>query len=258
MGSRHYHFPVRWGLTVAITSASLMIPSSTFGAEWGVGVGAASTQKPYKDMSRDTTPVPLLYFENDYLHFFGTEGEIKLPALRFGETQRVNFGLIGRYEGSGYDADDASVLDGMTKRKSGFWGGAKAEWQSSWVNISADWTHDLSGNSKGQRVNIGAKRTWLLGDFALTPRVVATWHDKKYVDYYYGVRADEVRDWRQAWQGSSSFSAEFGLRSVYQFSSHHSLMLDLEATRLSSEVKDSPLVDRSTEDRIFLGYLYRF
>ncbi len=258
MGSRHSHFPARWGVAAATISASLLISSSTFGAEWGAGVGAASTQKPYKDMSRDTAPVPLLYFENDYLHFFGTEGEIKLPSFRFSETQRVNFGLIGRYDGSGYEADDASILDGMAKRKSGFWGGAKAQWQSSWVNISADWTHDLSGNSKGQRVSLGAQRSWLLGDFSLTPRVVATWHDKKYVDYYYGVRADEVRDWRQAWQGASSFSAEFGLRSVYQFSAHHSLMLDIEATRLSSEVKESPLVDRSTEDRIFLGYLYRF
>lgn len=258
MRSRHYHFSARWGLTAAIVSVSLMVSSSTFGAECGAGVGVASTQKPYKDMSRDTTPVPLLYFENEYLHFFGTEAEIKLPPLTFNETQRVNFGLIGRYDGSGYDADDASILDGMAKRKSGFWGGAKAEWQSLWVNISADWTHDLSGNSKGQRVNIGAKRTWQLGDFSLTPRVVATWHDKKYVDYYYGVQADEARDWRPAWQGASSLSVEFGLRSVYQFSSHHALMLDLEATRLATEVKDSPLVDSSTEDRIFLGYLYRF
>lgn len=258
MGSRHYYFSARWGLTAAIASVSLMVSSSAFGAEWGAGVGVASTQKPYKDMSRDMTPVPLLYFENEHLYFFGTEAEIKLPPLTFNETQRINFGLIGWYDGSGYDADDASILDGMAKRKSGFWGGAKAEWQSPWVNISADWTHDLSGNSKGQRVNIGAKRTWKMGEFSLTPRVVATWHDKKYVDYYYGVQADEARDWRPAWQGDSSLSAEFGLRSVYQFSSHHSLILDLEATRLATEVKDSPLVDRSTEDRIFLGYLYRF
>ena len=35
-------------------------------------------------------------------------------------------------------------------------------------------------------------------------------------------------------------------------------MMDVEVTRLASSIKDSPLVDRSTENRVFLGYLYRF
>ncbi|WP_054179215.1 MipA/OmpV family protein [Trabulsiella odontotermitis] len=242
----------------AIVSAVTLASSSAFAAEWGIGAGVASAQKPYKGVSRDTTPLPLLYFDNQYLHFFGTEAEIKLPGVTFSETQRLNMGLIGRYDGSGYDADDADILDGMAKRKGGFWGGAKIEWQNPWVTLTADWTHDLSGNSKGHRARLGAERRWQWGDLSLTPRVVGNWHDKKYVDYYYGVRADEARDWRPAYQGKASFDAEFGLLSVYRFSAHHSVMLDLEITPLSSEVKESPLVDRSREDRIFLGYMYRF
>ncbi|WP_312949344.1 MipA/OmpV family protein [Superficieibacter sp.] len=232
--------------------------TSAFSAEWGAGAGVASAQKPYKDFSRDTTPLPLLYFDNQYLHFFATGAEIKLPGVTFSETQHLDFGLIGRYDGSGYEADDADILDGMAKRKSGFWGGAKAQWQNPWLTVSLDWTHDLSGNSKGQRVNLGAERRWQWGNFSLTPRVVTTWHDKKYVDYYYGVREEEARDGRPAYRGESAFSAEFGLLSVYRFNAHHSVMLDLEATRLSSEVRDSPLVDRSRKDRIFMGYMYHF
>lgn len=243
---------------VAIVSAFSLVSTSTFAAEWGIGAGVVSAQKPYKDISRDTTPLPLLYFDNQYLHFFGTEAEIKLPGVAFSKTQRLNFGLIGRYDGSGYKSEDADILDGMAKRKGGFWGGAKMQWQTSWFTFNADWTHDLSGNSKGQRVNLGAERRLQWGNFSFTPRLVATWHDKKYVDYYYGVQAEEARDWRAVYQGKSAFGAEFGLLSTYRVNAHHSIMLDLEATRLSSQVKESPLIGRTHEDRFFLGYMYRF
>ena len=42
------------------------------------------------------------------------------------------------------------------------------------------------------------------------------------------------------------------------FDDHHSVFLDVKATRLADEIKDSPLVDRSTENSVLFGYLYRF
>ncbi|WBG92897.1 MipA/OmpV family protein (plasmid) [Pantoea piersonii] len=242
----------------AIVCAFSLVSTSTLSAEWGIGAGVVSSQKPYKKMSRDTTPLPLLYFDNQYLHFFGTEAEIKLPGVTFSETQHLSFGLTGRYDGSGYDDNDADILDGMEKRKSGFWGGVKAQWKNPWMTLSADWTHDLSGNSHGQRVKLGAERSWQWGDFSLTPRAATIWQDKKYVDYYFGVHEEEARDGRPAYRGKSSFGAELGLLSIYRFNTHNSVMLDLETTRLSSAVKESPLVDRSSENRIFLGYMFRF
>lgn len=242
----------------AIVTAFSLVSNFTFAAEWGIGAGVASAQKPYEDISRDTTPLPLLYFDNQYLHFFGTEAEIKLPGVAFSQTQRMNIALTGRYDGSGYKSEDAGILEGMAKRKGGFWGGAKVQWESPWFTLNAGWTHDLSGNSKGQRINLGAERRLQWGDFSFTPRLVASWHDKKYIDYYYGVNAEEARDWRSSYEGKAALGAEFGLLSVYRVNAHHSVMLDLQATRLPSEVKESPLVDRTREDRIFLGYMYRF
>lgn len=258
MQSQHSCFQAGRGVIAASALIFMLTSPSAFSAQWGIGAGVASTQKPYKDISRDTTPLPLIYFDNDYLHFFATEAEIKLPGLVFSENQQLNFGLIARYDGSGYKSGDADILDGMAKRKGGFWGGAKVEWRHNWATLHADWTHDLSGNSKGQRVNLGVERSWQAGDFSLTPRVVATWHDKKYVDYYYGVRAEESRTWRPAYQGESTVGVAVGLRTGWQPALHHAFMLDLQATRLGSEIKDSPLVDSASENRVFLGYLYRF
>jgi outer membrane protein len=34
--------------------------------------------------------------------------------------------------------------------------------------------------------------------------------------------------------------------------------MDVGVSSLAKEIKDSPLVDRSTENRVFIGYLYSF
>ncbi|WP_459615948.1 MipA/OmpV family protein [Bordetella sp. 2513F-2] len=251
--------PILCGVLIAPVSAFAADPDGPESTTWGIGLGVAGTQKAYTDIDREYTPIPLLRYENKYLRFFGTTLEAKLPGLTLSESQELRFGLIARYDGAGYEADDSWALDGMDERKGGFWAGAKIEWRSDIVNLHAEWTHDISGHSKGQSLSLGAERTWQLSQrLSLTPRVGATWHDDKYVDYYYGVRAHEALAWRPAYEGKSGFDTEVGLQAVYDFNKHHSVMLDLQLTRLSSDAKDSPLVDRSTENRVFLGYMYRF
>ncbi|TCW09957.1 outer membrane protein [Raoultella sp. BIGb0138] len=226
---------------------------------WGLGLGVVNLQKPYTGVDRDTSVLPLLHIENRYVRFFGTTLEAKLPGLQFSATNRINVRLLARWEGAGYEADDSWALEGMAKRKSGLWAGAKVEWQTSLANISADWTHDVAGNSDGQRFSLNLERSWQPGErFTLTPRIGALWHDNRYVDYYYGVRADEVRNGRPAYRGESGINTEVGLLGVYRFNERHSLMFDIRARHLAAAVTDSPLVDRSTENRVFLGYLYHF
>jgi outer membrane protein len=147
----------------------------------------------------------------------------------------------------------------MYDRDGGFWAGAKVEWENELVNASAEWLADVSGNSDGQLFSLGLERTWEFGEHVLlTPRLAAIWQDKEYVDYYFGVRSDEVRFDRAAYKGKSAINTEFGVRGTYMFDKHHSFFLDLEAVRLASGIEDSPLVDSSTESSVRFGYLYRF
>ncbi|MDB6442497.1 outer membrane protein [Pseudomonas sp. NFACC32-1] len=228
-------------------------------SSWGLGIGAASSQQPYTDIDRDNQVIPLIYFENDYLEVFGTTAEIKLPSLRLDDTQQLKFNAVIHYDSSGYEDDDARILDGMDDRDGGLWAGGNVKWENPWANVTAQWTADASGNSDGQRFTLGLDRTWELGDrIRLTPRLAAVWQDKDYVDYYFGVRDEEARSDRPAYDGKSAMNTEFGLRGTYLFDRHHSVFLDLEAVRLANEIKDSPLVDASTENSVRFGYLYRF
>jgi len=228
-------------------------------SSWGLGLAAISAQKPYAGMDRETRALPMVTYENRWVRFGGLGAELKLPRLDLGGTQHVDFRLVARFDGSGYEADDAPILYGMAERKSGFLAGARATWHNGLANLNAEWMADASGHSKGQRFGLSLERNFRLGQqVMLTPRLGAVWLDKKYVDYYFGVRGDEASVGRAAYTGKAGVNTELSLRSAYMFDSHNSIFLDVGVTSLAKEIKNSPLVDRSTENRVFMGYLYRF
>jgi MipA family protein len=226
---------------------------------WGLGLAGFTSQKAYAGIDRDNLALPLVTFENRWVRVFGPRVEIKLPSLDIAAAQRIDFVLLARYDQSGYESDDAPILAGMEERKGGFWAGAKATWRNDVVDVSAELLGGASGHSKGQRAALALERNFRLGQHVmLAPRVSAIWLSKKYVDYYYGVRANEVAAGRPAYFGESAVNAELGARATYLFDRSHSMFLDVGVTRLAKEIKGSPLVDRSTENRMSVGYLYRF
>lgn len=249
-------------LSLPVTFALAQAPSGQGTAEdfnWGLGIGVSSAQKPYTGMDRENRALPILQFENRYVRVFGPGIEVKLPGLRLGADQSIDFGLVGKYDGSGYEAGDAPILAGMAERKGGFWVGAKAKWRNPMADLNVEFLGDASGHSKGRQFALGLDRTWRLGgNVLITPRIAAKWQDAKYVDYYYGVRNAEAAAGRPGYVGEAGVNAELGLRALYRFDAHHSVLLDTSVTRLAKEIKNSPLVDRSKENRVTVGYLYRF
>lgn len=229
---------------------------------WGLGIGAMSKQKAYAGYDRENkvVPIPMVRFENQYVRVSGPGVEVKLPTVRINEAHKLKFAIVGRYDfSSGYEADDSPRLAGMSERKGSFWAGAKVAWENDLANVTAEWAGDASGHSKGQLLSLGIDRTWRFGNHVmLTPRLSATWQDSKYVDYYYGVRNEEARVGRAVYHGDGGMSARLGVRGVYRFDRHHSVLLDVGVTSLASEIKNSPLVDRSTENSVFFSYGYRF
>ncbi|WP_341679294.1 MipA/OmpV family protein [Niveibacterium sp. SC-1] len=235
-------------------------PAGEGSSTWGLGIGVGSKQKPYKGIGRDNEVLPLIEYENAYVHVLGPMLEVKIPSIALGDTQKLNLGLVARYAiFGGYEADDAPILNGMAERKDGVWAGAKAEWENSLGTVYGEWLFDMSRYSKGQKASLGLERTWHFGhSFMLTPRVTATWQDGKYNNYYFGVADSEATPGRQAYEAGSGVNAEIGLRAIYMIDRHHSFLMDAWGATQSSAVKDSPLVDRRAESRFVFAYVYRF
>ncbi len=227
---------------------------------WGVGLAVVSAQKAYKGTDREARALPVLSYENPYVKLSGPNVELKLPGWELSGSQRLKFGVMTKlFGGGGYEASDSPALAGMAERKSSVWIGGKVEWENDLADVKLEWLGDASGNSKGQRVVLGLEHKWKLSpQMMLVPQVGIEWADKKYVDYYYGVRTGEARAGRAAYVGEATATPEISLTGIYRFDKHQSLMLNVGVKSLGKEIKNSPVVGRTTENRVMLGYLYRF
>lgn len=228
-------------------------PEAEGESSWGLGLGVGTERKPYRDFDNKTRLLPLLSYESKWISVAGLGLDVKLPSAG-----PVSFRLRARYSMDGYESSDSPFLAGMAERKDGVWLGGAAVWRNDIANLSAELLGDASGNSKGSKFRLMVDRRFQAGGFDITPRLAATRLDDKYVSYYYGVNAAEVRAGRPFYQGGSAVNLEAGVRVGYEIAPRQSVFLDLSTVKLGSSIKDSPLVDRSSQGRAFVGYLYRF
>jgi len=232
--------------------------SSAGGSRWGLGLAAGVRERAYAGADRKFSALPLLFYENDWLRVAGATAEAKLLNYSLSPTQRLTGGLQLKYAADGYKASDSPTLTGMAERKGGLLGGVGLGWQNPIAQVSLEWSSDLSGHSKGQRLQLQVERRFQFGAASLSPRLGAQWMDRKWVDYYYGVRADEVLVGRPAYAGEAGVALEAGLRLDYAIQKRHVVFLDVGVTHLPKEATRSPIVDRSNVPRALVGYLYRF
>ena len=230
------------------------------GSSWGLGLAVMSVQNAYKGTDRETRVLPMISYENRYVKLGGPNLELKLPGIELSDSQRLNFGVMTQlFDGAGYEAKDSPALAGMSERKSSIWVGAKMEWENDLADVKLEWLGDASGKSKGQRLALGLERKiMLIPRLMLIPQVGVEWVDKKYVDYYYGVRDSEATAGRAAYTGKATLNPEISLSGIYRFDRHHSMMLNVGVRSFGKEIKNSPIVGRSTENRVMLGYKYSF
>lgn len=223
-------------------------------SSWGLGIGAVAVEKPYRDIKSETFALPVVTYENKWIAAAIPTFDVKLYS-----GDALSLRLRARYAGGdGYEAGDSPYLAGMDERKASAWAGVAVLWKTEIVNVSAEFLADALSESKGTRARLQVDRRFAAGKWGFTPRLAAEWVDDKYVNYYFGVRQSEVTGTRAFYEGKATTNIHGGVRVDYTPARHHTLFLDLNATRFGSTVKDSPLVDKPNQTSIGLGYVYRF
>lgn len=217
------------------------------------GIGAGATLEPYRGVDTKARVLPLLIYENDWV-------SVAVPTLdlKLGSTGDIKYRLRTRFGFDGYKAKDSDFLRGMDRRKEGLWLGAAAIWDTGMGELSLEVLGDATSNSKGRVFSLEYEKRFDFGDLAVTPRIGLRGVDKKYVDYYFGVKPHEAMAGRPVYLGRSATQTEGGLRLTYATGSNEMLFLDMSARLLGKPVQDSPLVERRYQASVFAGWLYRF
>lgn len=239
--------------TTAKSSGEGRSEADTSNSKWAIGFAGGMNYRVYRDFDDKVRSFPMVTYEGEYVHVFGSGVDVKLPSAG-----PVTFRLRGKYISEGYESGDSPFLRGMSDRYSSFWVGGVATWRTEWVRLSAEVLTDAMSNSKGSRAKLQIDRRFAAGAFGVTPRLAAEWVDSNYVDYYYGVTTGEVIAGRPGYQGASTVNTEAGIRMDWRPAPNHSVFIDLGATRMGGGIQDSPLVEKSTQYGVGFGYFYRF
>jgi len=220
---------------------------------WGLGLAVSADRKPYRSFDHKVQPLPLVTYENRWISIMGPGVDFKLPSAG-----PLDLRLRSRFGFEGYEAKDSPHLAGMAERKGSLWLGAAATWHTGVVDLSAELLADASGHSKGHQLTLQAERRFQAGAFDITPRLALLRQDRKAVDYYYGVEKHEARPGRPAYAGSAAVNLQAGVRVGYTLAPRQWMFVDVSSTRLGSAIKNSPLVERSSQPAVTAGFLYRF
>ncbi len=215
------------------------------------GLGVRLSESPYIDKDVDVFPVPIIVAR--YKNFFLDGRKLGYQLKRF---PQGDISLIGVPRFNGYDHDDSPFLEGMDDRKGSIDGGIRCLWEHRFLNLEVAGVSDLLNHHQGQDIKLLISRQFYRG--FLKPRVGVNWLSEDIVDYYYGVKGEETKPGRPAYEGGSALNLIAGVQMSVPVKGSWVLVTDVQFEELGSRIEKSPLVDESGLWTAMLGLVYHF
>lgn len=224
------------------------------GSPWSLGVAALTAQPLQSDGDRDLLLVPLLGYEGERVFLRGLAA-----GIRGGERDGVNWRLQLQPRMQSLDAGDAPGLDGIRERRRALEAAVGVSTGSVVWAPDFQVAVDVSGRHDGSEATLRWSLPMLESAgtrLALEPAL--QWQSADLVDYYAGVDDDEVRPGRPAYRAGSALNPELAVALRHRLAPDWSLGVRLAGSWLDDEIRESPLVDRSTRWTALVSLIRRF
>jgi outer membrane scaffolding protein for murein synthesis (MipA/OmpV family) len=234
---------------------TLLLISPVSQADIGLGLGIKGSE--YKGVDG---------IANIQLEYRGEKFNIADETLSYSltENDQFRFDIIAKAEARGYESDFADELTGMDDRDASLDLGGKIATKTRFGELSLAATTDISNNHKGQEADLrfgpkpfqshwNGKRELSVGALA-----GAKWQSDEVIDYYYGVKTNEVTNDRAAYTGKSAITPYVGVQADVNLTEHLSLKAQALYKDLPKEITDSPIVDSDQELQLQTTVTYWF
>ncbi|MBN8647584.1 MAG: MipA/OmpV family protein [Caulobacterales bacterium] len=242
----------------AIISSVLALMATCANAQnvetkWSVGGGVAYFSAPFKGAKNKTVPLP----------YIGYEGE-KFSASILGLSYRVfgdeNFSVsaIASPRFQLIDPKDSTFMTGMSKRKSSVDIGVSAALKSDFGAFNVDIVTDALSVHKGSQVSANYTFPFEVGKLGVMPSVGVTWQSSKLADYYYGVRANEVKANRAKYVVGDATIPNLGLKISYPVKENIDLVSINSFEFLPKDITRNSIIDKKTNIGSMLAVIYKF
>lgn len=233
------------------TTLSAQTPQQPQGWMWGFGI--AASQDVYTDFDNRVVPIPIIGYRGERLRVYGPF--VGYELMREGGMS-VEAQLVPIF--AGFEEDDSFVFAGMEDRDFSYAAGVALNYNSQGWTYSLSTNADVLGKFDGYQASARIGKQFRIDSFIIEPSLGVTFQDSNYVDYYYGVRPEEVTAFRTLYEGDSAVNTELRLAvSTTQFFGGMT-RLEFGATFFDDSISDSPLTDDDTSLNAMLIYTRMF
>ena len=239
------------GVLIATSATAVQAESKlTLGA--GVGI----VEHPYKQYDHDLYPVPVINYEGDNFWFRGLGGGYYL--WNDGTDQLSVMGYWSPMYFKPGDSDN-SQLRKLDKRKSTVMAGVSWMHHTQYGSLRTMLSGDTLDNSNGIVWDTAWVYRYTNGGLTLTPGIGVQWNSENQNQYYYGVSHHEsAKSGLRSYDPNSSWNPYLELSANYRFAGSWSVYGTARYTRLSDEITDSPMIDKSWTGLLSTGVTYIF
>lgn len=239
------------GVLTAITATSALADN-----KFSVGAGVGVLETPYKDYDRKVVPVPVITYEGDDFWFRGLGGGYYLWN---DESDKLSVtAYYSPFEFKPKDSDNWQLRQ-LDKRKATLMAGLSYVHNTQYGFLRTSLAGDTLDNSNGISWDLAWLYRYTNGGLTLTPGIGVEWSSENMNEYYYGISGKESRrSGLDRYDPDSDWSPYLELSASYKLSDDWSVYGVGRYTHLSSEVKDSPMVDKSWTGALSAGVTYSF
>jgi outer membrane protein len=205
------------------------------------GFGLGINQEIYKGYDYRFIPLPILGYRGDDFSVLGPF--VRYDALQISDVE-LSIQAAPRFQG--FDESDSYIFKNMADRSFSMDAGLGLSYEkNNWkINFSA--MFDVLAKSKGYEAKANISRVFRQGPIFIEPSFSLSYLDSNHVDYYYGVKPNEINDNTYQYQGESALntSLSLSLATPILFEGFSQIVFDY--SWYDSSIGNSPLVDKDT------------
>lgn len=243
-------------LSVFTLASTLLISTAHANGNVSLGAGIAVGKLPYKSYDTKFWPAPVISYENDYFYVRGISAGVFL--LKNDHHRLTVNAYYSPLHFKPSDSDD-KALNQLNRRRSTMMAGLGYQYTDTWGIIRAELAGDVLGKSDGIIADLAYFYPIHIDKFRITPGIGVQWQSRQFNDYYFGVSSTEsTRSGLSKYSADSGVSTYLSLNANYSLTSSWTLYATGRVSFLSSEAKDSPMVDKSYDAVFSTGITYTF
>jgi len=221
-----------------------------------LGASVIYSQSPYKSGQDRYYPVPVVNYEGDSFYVRSLQAGYYLWNDRQDQLSLTVLGSPQSYDPK--DADDGDMKS-LNKRHMTLMAGVAYRHSADWGTVRTTLVGDVLDNSNGLIWDLTYLYRFEMGQFSLTPGIGALWNSSNQNDYYYGISsAESRRSGLDSYDADDSWTPYLELSGGWQITDRWNAMVSGRYMRLGSEIKDSPMVDKSSQVLLWSGISYTF